>query len=165
MAIPIFLFTLLLSGCFSDPVQEELLVYLNEELPDITKLEINAINAYDSVTGANYSSDQELYDVLLLDVIPTYQEFAGKLEAIRLETDEVREIHEDYIEGVNLQYNAFNKIITALEQQDRAMIEEANVMLDEARKILRDFNFSIEKLANEHEVELTETIEHNTMDL
>lgn len=164
MLFPIILFTLLLSGCFSDPVQDELLSYLNEDLSKITNLEASAIAAYDSVTGANYSSDQELYDVLLDEVIPTYQEFADNLEAIKLETDEVREVHEGYIEGVNLQYNAFNKIVTALEQQDRVMIEDANVMLDEARKLLRDFNHSIEKLADEHNVELTESLETGSTD-
>jgi hypothetical protein len=118
--------------------------------------------AYHSVTGANYTSDQALYDALLFDVIPTYQEFADKLEAIRLETEEVREIHEGYIEGVNLQYNAFIKIVTALEEQDRGMIEEANLMLDESRKLLRDFNYDIQKLADEHQVELTETFQTET---
>lgn len=163
--LPVFLFTLVLSACFSDPVLDELLVYLNDELPKITPLEMEAISAYDSVTGTNYTSDQALYDALLVDIIPTYQEFADKLEGIRLETEEVREVHEGYIEGVNLQYNAFNKIVTALEQQDRAMIEEANLLLDQGRKHLRDFKFNIEKLASEHEVELTETFVEDTTSL
>jgi hypothetical protein len=162
LIFPIFIFTFLLSGCFEDPVQEELLVYVNEDLSDIVALEEEAILAYHSVTGANYTSDQALYDALLFDVIPTYQEFADKLEAIRLETEEVREIHEGYIEGVNLQYNAFIKIVTALEEQDRGMIEEANLMLDESRKLLRDFNYDIQKLADEHQVELTETFQTET---
>lgn len=159
MIFPIILLTFILSGCLSNPVQEELLSYLNEELPKITKLEADAITAYESVTGANYSTDQELYNVLLDSVVPTYQEFVDKLEGITLDTEEVRGVHEEYIEGANLQYNAFIKVITALEQQDRAMIEEANVMLDEARKILRDFKYNVEKLASEHNIELTDTLE------
>jgi len=161
---PVLLFTLFLSGCFADPVQEELLVYLNEELPAITNLEEDAIAAYESATGANYTSDLDLYDVLSLDVIPTYQQFTDKLEAIRLKTDEVRGVHEIYIEGANLQYNAFNKIISALEEQDRGMIEEANTMLDEARKLLRDFDHGIEKLAEEHNIELSENFDPGTTD-
>lgn len=163
LLISALLLSFFLSGCFGDQVQDDLLVYLNEELADISHLEQDAITAYESVTGANYTSDQELYDALINDVIPVYQEFADKLEEIKVETDELREIHEGYIKGVNLQYNAFIKIITALEEFDRNKIEEANAMLDEARKLMRDFNNSIEKLAKEHKVELTEPVNDNTL--
>lgn len=163
LAILIFLFTLILSGCFSDPIQDDLLAYLNEELADISHLENEAVSAYEGATGANYTSDQILYDTLLGIVIPTYQEYSDKLEAIKVETDELRDIHEGYIEGVNLQLNAFIKIVTALEEADRSKIEEANEMLSDARKIMRDFNNDIEKLAEEHDVELREPIDQNAL--
>ncbi|WP_019155315.1 hypothetical protein [Robertmurraya massiliosenegalensis] len=159
LMLPVLLCFLVISGCSSeDPVKTELETYLNEELSSIIGLETQAISAYDSVTGVNYTSDQLLYDVLLTEVIPTYQDFMNKLEAIRLDTEELREVHEGYIEGVNTQYNAFTRIVTALEQQDRAIIEEANVMLDEARKLIRDYNYNIEKLTKEHEVEMKENL-------
>jgi hypothetical protein len=157
------LFTFILSGCFGDPVQDDLLKYLNEDLAEITPLETEAISAYESVTGTNFTSDAELYDTLTFEVVPTYQEFADELESIKVETDELREVHEGYIEGVNLQYNAFIKIVTALEELDRSKIEEANAMLDDARKLMRDFNHNIEKLAEEHNVELTEPVDKNTL--
>jgi hypothetical protein len=163
LLIPVLLLTFILSGCFSDPVQDDLLVYLNEELAAISHLEKEALTAYESATGANYTSDQELYDTLNFEVIPTYQEFATKLEAIKVETEEVREIHEGYIEAVNLQYNAFVKIVTALEELDPEKIEEANSMLDEARSLLRDFKYNIEQLAKEHDVRLTEPVDDSTL--
>ncbi|MDF1509574.1 hypothetical protein PZE06_15640 [Robertmurraya sp. DFI.2.37] len=166
LLLPIFLCFLVMSACSSeDPIKEELETYLNDDLANIIGLETEAISAYDSVTGVNYTSDQLLYDVLLMDVIPTYQEFMNKLEAIRLESEELREVHEGYIEGVNTQYNAFTRIVTALEYQDRAIIEEANAMLDEARKLLRDFNYNIEKLTKEHGVEMKENFESETTGL
>lgn len=164
LLVPVLLLTLILSGCFSDPVQEDLLVYLNEELAAISHLEKEALTAYESVTtGVNDTSDQELYDTLNLEVIPAYQEFATKLEAIKVETEELREIHEGYIEAVNLQYDAFVKIAIALEELDPGKIEEANSMLDEARPLLRDFKYNIEQLAKEHDVRLTEPVDNPTL--
>jgi hypothetical protein len=160
--VPTLLLLFLLAGCFSNPVQDDLLVYVNEDLVKVTELEEHAVSSYESVTGVNYTDDFTLYDALINEVIPTYQEFTKELEAIEVETDEVREIHEDYIEAANLQYNAFVKILTALENQDRQLIEEANGMLDEARKMFRDFQYDAKKLAEEHNVELTE-IEASTL--
>lgn len=149
--IPILL---LLSGCSGDPVQDDLLNYVNKEIKDAGKLEAAAVSAYDGVTGANYQDDQTMYDALINDVIPNYSEFMKELEAVTIETDEVRAIHEIYIEGANIQFNAFAKIKQALENQDANLIQEANDMLADARKHIRDYQTELDKLAKEHDVEI-----------
>lgn len=147
-------FIFLLSGCLGDPVQDDLLNYINNETKEAAKLESTAVSAYESVTGANYQDDQQLYDVLLNEVIPTYSEFVKELDSVNIETDEVKEIHEIYIEGADIQFNAFAKIKQALEEQDADLIQEANDMLTDARKHIRDYKNKLTKLAKEHDVEL-----------
>jgi aspartate-semialdehyde dehydrogenase len=149
--IPILL---LLSGCSGDPVQDDLLNYVNKEIKNAGKLEAAAVSAYDGVSGANYQDDQTMYDALINDVIPNYSEFMKELEAVTIETDEVRAIHEIYLEGANIQFNAFAKIKQALEEQDANLIQEANDMLADARKHIRDYQTELDKLAKEHDVEI-----------
>jgi hypothetical protein len=144
----------LLSACSADPVQEDLLNYVNKEIKAAGKLEAAAISAYDGVSGANYQDDQTMYDALINDVIPNYSEFMKELEAVTIETDEVRAVHEIYIEGANIQFNAFAKIKQALEEQDANLIQEANDMLADARKHIRDYQTEMDKLAKEHDVEI-----------
>lgn len=158
--VPLFLFAILLTGCSNDPVQDDLLNYINKEIDVVADLENKAVSKYESVTGVNYTNDQTLYDALLGEILPTYQDFLKKLEAISLETDEVKKIHEKYIEAANLQYDAFVKILSALQKQDITIIEEANGMLADARKMLRDYQEDIKKLAKEHDVELKKNKEN-----
>lgn len=153
----------LVTGCLNDPVQDDLITYINDDIPTVFELELKAVGTYDSVTGPNYTDDIVLYEALVNEIIPTYNEFVRELEAISIDTDEVREIHEGYIKGANLQYNAFVRMVTALEQQDRQLIEEANSMLDEARKLMRDYQVNIKNLAEEHNVELTENLDSETL--
>ncbi|MFJ8266681.1 hypothetical protein [Peribacillus asahii] len=148
------LISVFLVGCGSDPVQEDLLNYVNKELKQAGELENTALDAYDSVTGQNYKDDQTMYDVISLTVIPTYRDFITELEDVKAETEEVRKLHEQYIEAANIQQDAFNLILTALENQSHEKMSEANAKLAEARKILRDYNKGIEDLAKEHDVEL-----------
>jgi aspartate-semialdehyde dehydrogenase len=148
------LILLLLSGCSGDPVQDDLLNYVNKEIKNAGKLEAAAVSAYDGVSGANYQDDQTMYDALINDVIPNYSEFMKELEAVTIETDEVRAIHEIYLEGANIQFNAFAKIKQALEEQDANLIQEANDMLADARKHIRDYQTELDKLAKEHDVEI-----------
>lgn len=144
----------LMSGCSSDPVQDDLLNYVNKEMKEAGKLEKAAISAYDGVSGSNYQDDQTMYNVLINDVIPNYNEFIKELDSVKIETDEVREIHEIYIEGADIQFNAFAIIKQALEEQDANLIQKANDMLADARKHIRDYQTKLDHLAKEHDVEI-----------
>jgi hypothetical protein len=146
---------MLLTAC-SDPAQDEILSYVNDELPPLAELETEVIGLYDSVTGVNYTDDYTLYDTLSIDIIPMYTEFIGKLEGIRVSDQGLRDIHEDYIAAANKQHGAFVKMLTALENQDVSMIQEVNEILNESRQEMRDYQYDLEAYANEHDVELTD---------
>lgn len=146
--------TALLSAC-SSPAQDEILNYLNEELPGIGEMEAEVINKYDSVTGDNYTDDETLYNALNEEIIPLYSDFIDELESIEIKDKDLRAIHEGYIEAVNQQSGAFNKMITALENQDAALIEEVNEILNQSRKAMRDYQYDLQEFADENDVEIT----------
>jgi DNA repair ATPase RecN len=143
----------LLSGC-GDPVQNDLLNYVNEKMPALGKEETKILEKYEDVTGPNYTDDQTLYDALKVEIIPAYNQYIEDLESVKNETEELRKIHEDYIEAANIQASAFLTVITALENQDSGLINEANQKLNTARKMMRDYQNAVEKLAKEHDVKL-----------
>ncbi|WP_342043204.1 hypothetical protein [Bacillus sp. OTU2372] len=149
-------FILLLSGCFSDPVQDDLLNYVNKEMKQAGKLEAAAVSAYEGVSGANYQDDQTMYDALTKEVIPNYNEFIKELDSVKIETDELQEIHEIYIVGADIQYKAFVTIKQALEEQDPALVQEANDMLADARNHIRDYKNKLNKLAKDHDVKINQ---------
>lgn len=149
-------FILLVSGCFSDPVQDDLLNYVNKEMKQAGKLEAAAVSAYEGVSGANYKDDQTMYDALTKEVIPNYNEFIKELDSVKIETDELQEIHEIYIEGADIQYKAFVTIKQALEEQDPALVQEANDMLADAREHIRDYKSKLNKLAKDHDVKINQ---------
>jgi hypothetical protein len=143
----------LLSGC-GDPVQDDLLDYVNEKMPALGKEEMKIVGKYEDVTGSNYKDDQTQYDALKVEIIPAYNEYIEDLESVKIETNELRKIHEDYIEAANIQASAFLTIVTALENQDSGLINEANQKLNTARKMMRDYQNDVEKLAKKHDVKL-----------
>ncbi|PFN99433.1 hypothetical protein COJ85_19805 [Bacillus sp. AFS076308] len=149
-------FILLVSGCFSDPVQDDLLNYVNKEMKQAGKLEAAAVSAYEGVSGANYKDDQTMYDALTKEVIPNYNEFIKELDSVKIETDELQGIHEIYIEGADIQYKAFVTIKQALEEQDPALVQEANDMLADAREHIRDYKSKLNKLAKDHDVKINQ---------
>ncbi|KMJ59154.1 lipoprotein [Bacillus sp. LL01] len=148
------IFIMLLSACSNtDPVKDDLINYVNTELPSVADLEWEAIDSYSSVSGQNYTDDWTMHETLDTITLPAYEEFITKLENIRPKSEEVREIHEIYIEGSNAQLQGFKKIRVALELQDHDKIFEANEHLDHGRAKLREFQTKLEDLMEEHGVE------------
>lgn len=148
------LFLSLLTGCGQDPVQEDLLNYVNVELAKTTSLENEAINAYEGVTGSNYKNDVESYAVLNNIVIPKYHEFINRIESIQPKTEEVRQIHELHISSVNKQYNALLKLMTAIENGDSDKVIEANEMLSNSRSDMRNYKARLNELGKKYDVKI-----------
>src|SRR6185312_4884226 len=103
----------------------------------LEQLEREAINEYDSVVGANHVDDEITYFHIKDVVLPKYRNFIEELEALRPETKEVRNVHEIYIKGSNLQYNGMVSLLSALENQDFDKLNEANQQMQEAKIVIR----------------------------
>ncbi|MFB5676387.1 hypothetical protein ACE3NQ_08295 [Paenibacillus terreus] len=147
------------TACGSDPVQDELVTYLNEGIQPLVEQESKITALYESVTGNNYKDDATLYYTLKDEIIPQYSDYISKIESIQTTTPEVREVHETLIKAANTQNSAFMTTLTALEAQDYAKAEEANAKLAEGRKLFRDYQSNLSSLASEHDVTFKEAQE------
>jgi len=147
-------FFLVFTGC-SNPVKEDLLNYINKELPKVADAENTTITAWDSVSGANYTDDYTMYETLIEIVIPTYRDFLNELEAItiRLQTKEVRALNEKYIEAATTQNNAFVLLTNILETQDGSRMSDFNERLDKARRLVREWQVEIQDLCKKNGVQ------------
>lgn len=142
-----------LSGCGSDPIQEDLINYSNVGLVSVAEIESKVVDGYDSVSGDNYTDDITVYNKLIDEVIPNSLKLIDKAEAIEIKTEDVRAVHELYVAAVNTQNSAFTTIVAAIEAQDYDKISAANDKLSEARKGMRDYQAKLKELADEHGVE------------
>ena len=151
VALVVALAILLFSG---DPVQDDLIDYINNDLTEAGELENEVIALYDE--ARELDNDYLMYVMIKEKVLPKAMEWEDAVEAIEPETEEVRAAHELYIDTVNQNTRAFTMMLAALEEQDYALATEANQMLDKARKSGRDYVAAIKALAQEHNVEFND---------
>jgi hypothetical protein len=137
-----------------DPVQKDLLNYVNEHLLSLTKTEGKILDSYSSVTGNNYKDDKTLYNELHDTIIPQYSAFIDTLKSIKPKTPEVQTLHKKYISGAEIQISGFQLILHSIEKEDTNGIAQANGKLDSAKVIFDSFNTSLDSLAAKHDVEL-----------
>ena len=145
-----------LSSC-SNEVSDDLLDYINKQLPKVADNESEAVELYESVSGDNYTDDERMYSVIKNDVVPIYKKFIDGLKSIssEIKTEEVQKVHQQYIEAASLQYDGFLLILSAIETQDPNQITKANEKLNKGTDLLDEYNSDLEKLCKKNNVDLT----------
>ena len=146
--VVIGLFALLLGG---SAVEEDLTEYINEDLKEVKVLHNTLDELYEAARESD--SDYEFYEMLDEVVIPKSRELIDKAEAVEVETEEVRLLHEKYLSALNTQDQAFTLILAAIENDDYATLTQANEKLDEARRLYREYKAELEALMDEHGLE------------
>jgi len=152
--LSIFAFAILLTGCGKNPIQEDLLSYINNDIAPLSSVEAKMIADYESVTGQNFTDDETTFNMLMDNIIPAYNDFSDKLLKIQPETPEVRELHDLYINLSGIQKSAFIGLADALDKQDLGLVNDANAKLDQANKLSRDYQTKLQDMAKKYNVEL-----------
>ena len=136
----------------TDPVQKDLLNYINVELPKVAPLETEAVNAYSSVAGANYTTDEAMYKKIKEEALPKYSKFTSKLKAIKPATPELQSVHAEYVKAAQDQEEAFKFILDAIKKQDAKEIQTANVDLNAASTLINNWKADLLELCKKHNV-------------
>lgn len=156
----IYLFSFaMLIACGANPVQQDLINYINVEMEKVKDLESAAVEAYASVSGDNYENDSIMYAVISETVLPNYQEFFNTLSSIKPSTEEVSTLHREYVRAASDQLEAFNLILKAIENQDAQIINQANEDLDQARALLALWREDLDSACVKHNVVFEENEE------
>jgi hypothetical protein len=143
---------LVLFQCSPDPVQQDLLNYINVEMPKVATLESEAVTAYGSISGENYQNDSIMYYTIAETVVPKYEEFYTILKDIKPATAEVASLHKEYVQAAADQLEAFKLIMDAIEKQDAQIITTANEDLAEGRALLKMWRADLDSACVKHNV-------------
>jgi Ser/Thr protein kinase RdoA (MazF antagonist) len=127
--------------------------YINNDTNEMVELDAEVIELYEK--AQNSANDYTMYEILMNEVIPKSKKLIEEAESIEIETSEVKKVHEIYLDAINKNNQAFTLMLSALENQDYTVMTQANEKLDEARKLLRDYESALETLAKEHDVEIS----------
>lgn len=143
--------TMLLAGC-TDPVYDDLSNFLNVEM-----VEVNAdyekmkteLGTWDSLEDDNAIAKS--IDGVLLPLVNGSLE---KLAAINPETQEVKDAKAKYVSVMDAYKKAFEALSEGCKTQEDAVITAGNTALEEALKLLDEYNKMLETLAKEHGAEI-----------
>lgn len=146
----------MLIGCGkTDPVQEDLINYINNQMPTMLELQDKVSKEYAASVEKNV--DDAAGAVKLKDVIiPASNELLAKAKAIVPATEEVRKVHSEYIEVVTDQQETFNLLLQVFEagkNNDLTLMDTLTEKLKNVSEKPNNYSTDLEALKKEHKVE------------
>ncbi|QNU68723.1 hypothetical protein EHE19_002935 [Ruminiclostridium herbifermentans] len=142
-----------LVGCGSDPVQDDLINYINNQLPEIASLETKVTTEYDAIRSDSNADDAAFAAKLKDVIIPASAELVAKAKATVPATEEVKKVHDKYIAAATVQGEAFDILLDAAEKSDGELAKTGTDKLNEADKVSKEFLADLETLKKDHGVE------------
>ena len=136
----------LLTGC-SDPVADDLENFINVEMKEVNENDEKISN------GVNSFKDIELEEAIVLisdELLPLADDSLEKLEGIKPETAEVKEIKDKYVKVVETYKEGFEEFLDAVVADDGDALTASIEKINGADDYLTEYNDALEKLAEEH---------------
>lgn len=140
-------------------VQEDLVEFINDELPGIAENKDNALSIYNSYfTGDSIDNDALVTD-LKNNAIPSMETYISELNDIEVDTAEVEEIKQLYMMGVQKQYEAMKMVVNAIENEMPDYLVQAEALIVEAQIYMGDYEAKVVEIASNNNITInSETI-------
>ncbi|NOZ13165.1 MAG: hypothetical protein GXO69_05890 [Acidobacteria bacterium] len=145
---------LLLTACGPDPVQDDLIDYINNQIPEFAAAASTIIDNYNAVSGKNFKDDATLYKALREKILPECQKMEIILKKVSPKTDDVKKLHSLYVEAYRHEFKGFLLLKTAIEKQDSGIIPAANAEFKKMKQLQHQWRNKLEELNKKHNVEL-----------
>lgn len=151
---------LIFTGCktggkiVSGPYAKEVVEYVNQGILSIAELEAKSLERYASVTGANYTTKEKVYEALKDFVVPTYGRFVDNLRNVNSEVEDIRRVHGIYIRAAETILDGFKTKMLGIENDDDGIIIQGNNKIEEGSLEIQRWRSELDKLFAEQGVAL-----------
>lgn len=145
--------SLLATAC-ANPVRDDLRAYVIR-VSQVGRVGDRLRERLNAVIGENFRDAKTMYRTFQ-EVTPEYRDFVNQVEAIAssLRTEEVRHLHEIFIESANAEFSSVTLTVAALERQDAVLLSQANERSQKANKLSREYSVAFRDLTTKYKVEV-----------
>lgn len=133
--------------------QKEIVQFINDDMQNIVNYETEANQQLATVSGENFRSDQELYEVLTVKVIPTYEKAVNEVKNLEVSIDELEPLIKQIEVATGTYYEALMLEKEALEKNDKELIEKSNSKAQEYMEKITSYHEDMKNLAGDYEID------------
>lgn len=139
----------------STVVKEELVKFINEDLPSIAPDRDAAVAIYNSY----FEEDSELttddwHTKLVNEAKVDYEVYMHSLNEIEVSTDEVANLKSIFVQSAQAQSDAIGLVISALDEGNADYLEQASQKMAESKDYMSQYETQLISLCNTYEISI-----------
>lgn len=138
-------------------IQQDVMNFVNEELPAISSDRDNAISVYNTYFNTEDLDIKKFLNDLQTTAIPNMETYIDNLSAVETNTDEVEELKSLYLQCAQKQCDAMKMVASAIEEENPEFLIQANTMIDEASGFLTQYESKLRLMTIENDIEVNGT--------
>lgn len=135
-------------------VQDDIVNFVNVELAGIMTYRDTAIESYNSYFMEESVNVSDFLTELEAAAIPNMESFVSELEKIQVETPEVQELKDMYLESANMQLEAMRMVVTAIKEENPDYLAEADILISGAGDIMIQYESKLKLLCIDYDVDI-----------
>lgn len=136
-----------------DDTQKEVVDFINNDVAKVSAYETEANEALETATGDNFKSDEELYKVLINQVIPTYEKAVNEAKNIEVTSSELKPLKKQMEEATSTYYDALQLEKQGLETKEEDLFGQSNAKAQEYLLLIKDYHEDMAKLAKKYDID------------
>jgi hypothetical protein len=145
----------LFAGCASDPAEDDINNYFQNEMVNVIELETSVTSSFNSAVEENYVDDATLLVKLKEEVVPNSNQLIEAAQAVVTETEELGAIHAKYVESKMTQNEGLVMLLNVIENDlGTEMATQANDLLLASQAQLEIYDTELFAFAGEHGIEM-----------
>lgn len=138
-------------------LREDIVTFVNDELPAISADRDNAISIYNTYFSAEDLDIQSFLNDLRGTAIPGMETYITNLSSVETNTEEVEELKSLYLQCAQKQCDAMKMVASAIEEENPEFLTQANTMIDEAFSLLTQYESQLRALTIDNDIEINGT--------
>lgn len=159
----VMVFAVLTVGCGKkkdspeDVLKNDIVEFVNEELPAIQADRDNAIDIYNSYFAEEYVDMDKFLADLKNNALTDMETYIANLSAIEVSTDEVAALKDLYLQSSRKQYEAMKLVISAIEGENPEYLTQADGLIQESKSLLTQYESQLKILAVDNGITINGT--------
>lgn len=143
---------LLLVACGSKNKTEELLDYMNNNIPKLAEMEQEMISDYNNLISDDSINDEKVYEELNNKIIPLAQDLHDVAENMlpSIKDPDLKDIHKVYIEYTDAYLSYFKTVASSNDIRDPELFSVASEKFEEAKKLAENYSSSLKSLIEKY---------------
>ncbi len=145
---------MLLSGCASDPVADDLTNYMNNQMQTVSKMQNAYLTLLNDLSNSEDNDVQTVSTKIKEEVLPSSDKLIAEAKKIVPATVELKNLHNKYIAAMTKQNKGLAMMLEGLENSNNETVTTGSKIITEANSEYALFIKELNALAKAHGLEV-----------